>query len=134
MNNVSLIGRLTAKPELKYLPSGSAITKFNIAVSRSLSRKQKEECKESGKPTADFPRIVVWGKLAESCSNYLDKGKLVGITGSVVTASYENKNGDYVYITEFRASSVKFLEYGDTIKGNEIEEVNSEALIEDVPF
>ena len=72
MNNVVLIGRLTRDPELRYIPnSGTAVSTFTLAVDKNLSRDKKQEMEAKNQPTADFIRIVVWGKQAENCANYL---------------------------------------------------------------
>lgn len=64
-------------------------------------------------PTADFINIVVWGKTAENCANYLAKGRLVAVQGRIQTGSYE-KDGIRRYTTEVVATQVEFLEWGDT--------------------
>ena len=78
MNKVVLIGRLTRDPELRYLTTGSntAVARFTLAVDKQLSKEKKLEMESRNQPTADFINIVVWGKLAETCSNYLAKGRL----------------------------------------------------------
>ena len=104
MNSVIMIGRLTKDPELRFIAgSGKAVCNFSIAVNREFS-KEKE---------ADFFRVVVWGKQAENAANYLAKGRLVGIKGSLLSRSYDDKNGNKKYITEIVANSVEFLEWGD---------------------
>lgn len=114
MNNVVLIGRLTRDPELRYIPgSGTAVARFSIAVDRGLSREKKQEMESKNQPTADFINILVWGKPAENCANYLVKGRLVGIQGRIQTGSYE-KDGVRRYTTEVVANNVEFLEWGDT--------------------
>ncbi len=70
MNICILIGRLTRDPEIRYLQSGTAVAQFTLAVDKQLSRDKKQEFEAQGKPTADFIRIVAWGKLAENCANY----------------------------------------------------------------
>ena len=127
MNNVSFVGRLTSKPELKFLQNGTAISKFNIAIPKELNKSQKKEFSDANKPLADFPRIVTWGKQAEVCCEYLDKGSLVGIVGSVITNSFENSNGITVYTTEFRASKVKFLDSSKKENTNDL-------LENEIPF
>ena len=114
MNSVVLIGRLTRDPELRYLPNGgTAVCNFSLAVDKDLSKEKKQQMESQGKYTADFINIVVWGKQAESCANYLAKGRLVGIEGRIQTGSYEDKDGKKVYTTEVNASRVHFLEWGD---------------------
>ena len=100
MNNVTLIGRLTRDPEVRYT-SGSqmAVARFSIAIDRPT--------RQGGEKQTDFPSIVVFGKQAENCERFLTKGRLVGIEGRIQTGSYTNKNGDKVYTTD------EFLEWGD---------------------
>ncbi|NMA48560.1 MAG: single-stranded DNA-binding protein [Tissierellia bacterium] len=115
MNNVVLIGRLTRDPELRYIPnSGTAVSTFTLAVDKNLSKDKKAEMESRNQPTADFIRIVVWGKTAENCANYLNKGKLVGVNGRIQTGSYDDKDGKRVYTTEVVANNVEFLEWGDS--------------------
>lgn len=119
MNKVVLIGRLTKDPELRFLPgNGTAVSKFNLAVDKNLSKDKRQEFEQQNKPTADFIRIVVWGRQAESSAQYLAKGRLVGIAGRIQTRSYENDNGQRVYITEIVAEQVQFLEWGDNKNNN----------------
>lgn len=113
MNNVTLIGRLTNDPELRYISSGSAVSRFRIAVDKGLSREKKQEMESKNQPTADFINIVVWGKPAENCANYLSKGKLVGVQGRIQSGSYDAKDGTKRYTTDVVASSVEFLEKVD---------------------
>ncbi len=106
MNSVSLIGRLTKKPEVRYIPaSETAVATFSIAVNRVVGRGKE--------PATDFPRITVFGSQAENCEKYLDKGRLVGIQGRLQTGSYKNKDGVTVYTTDVIANNVEFLEWGD---------------------
>ncbi len=114
MNNVVLIGRLTRDPELRYIPStGMAVTRFTLAVDKQLSREKKQEFEARNQPTADFINIVVWGKQAENCANYLVKGRLVAVQGRIETGSYEAKDGTRRYTTDIVANNVQFLEWGD---------------------
>src|SRR6056297_629804 len=115
MNNVSLIGRLTKDPELKYIPgSGTAVANFTLAIDRGLSKDKKRELEQQGKPTADFIRTVVWGKQAENCANYLAKGRLVAVSGSIRTSSSRDESGNMNYYTDVNAFKVEFLEWGDS--------------------
>ncbi len=114
LNNVALIGRLTRDPELRYIPnSGTPVSTFTIAVDKGLSRDKKQEMESKNQPTADFIRIVVWGKQAENCANFLNKGKLVGIQGRIQTGSYDDKDGKRVFTTDVVANNVEFLEWGE---------------------
>lgn len=111
MNNVNLTGRLTRDPELRFLPTtGRAVANFVLAVDRNLSKEKKQELENAGQPTADFIKIVVFGKQAENCANYLNKGSLVGINGRIQTRSYEDTNTNKrIYVTEVVANRVEFL-------------------------
>ena len=102
INRVVLIGRLTKDPELRYTPSGVAVTTFTLAVNRQFSNSQ-------GEREADFINIVAWRQLAELCANYLKKGSQAGLEGRLQTRSYDNKEGKRVYVTEVVADNVQFL-------------------------
>lgn len=118
MNNVTLIGRLTRDPELRYVAgSQTAFTRFTVACDKRLSRQQREEFQRKNKPTADFISVKVWGKQAENCANYLKRGRKVAIQGSIETGSYE-KDGRTIYTTDVRAYAVEFLEWDDNNAGN----------------
>lgn len=102
MNNVSLVGRLTKDPELNYTPQNqTAVCKFTIAVDRP-----KINGEDKG---ADFIRITVWGKQAESCNKYLAKGKQVAVSGRIQIGSYKNKDGQNVYTVDVISDRVEFL-------------------------
>lgn len=119
MNNVVLIGRLTRDVELKYLPNGgTAVATFNLAVDKGLSNEKRQEAESKKQPTADFINIVVWGRVAENCANYLAKGRLVGIQGRIQTRSWDDPNGGKKYATEVVANNVEFLEWGDKSESN----------------
>jgi len=114
VNNVTLIGRLTKDPDLRYVANtGNPVSTFTLAVDKGLSKDKKAEMEAKNQPTADFIRIVVWGKQAENCANYLNKGKLVGIQGRIQTGSYTDKDGTKRYSTDVVAQNVEFLEWGD---------------------
>lgn len=122
MNNVVLIGRLTRDPELRYIPnSGNAVSTFTLAVDKGLSKDKKQEMESKNEPTADFIRIVVWGKSAENCANYLAKGRLVGVQGRIQTGSYDDKDGKRIYTFDVVANNVEFLEWGEKVTPTEYE-------------
>ena len=102
MNSVSLVGRLTADPEVRYTQGGASIANFTIAVDRKY--------KKEGGPDADFPRINAFGKTAEFIEKYFSKGMRIGITGRVQTGSYTDKDGRKVYTTDVVAENVEFVE------------------------
>ena len=109
MNKAVIIGRLTKDPDLRYTQSGQAVTQFTLAVDKSLSREKRQEMEAKGRPTADFPRIVVWGKQAESLCQYLGKGSRCAIEGSIQTGSYQDNSGNRVFTTDIVAQHVEFL-------------------------
>jgi len=110
MNFVALTGRLVKDPELRYIPSGKAVCNFTLAVDKSLTRDKKEELQRQSKPTADFIRIVIWGKPAESAAKYLAKGRKIAIEGSIATSTYEDQNGQKRYSTDVFANHIEYLE------------------------
>ncbi|EGT4908133.1 single-stranded DNA-binding protein [Clostridioides difficile] len=104
MNNVAMIGRLTKDPELKYIPgSGTAVSTFTIAIDRDYVKKD-------GNKEIDFIPVEVMGKLAEVCANNLNKGRLIGVEGSIRVNSYE-KEGEKRTYTKVHANKIKFLDY-----------------------
>ena len=105
INNVVLVGRLGNDPEMRYTPSGTAVTSFRLAVNRPPRRDAPE-----GEEQTDWLNIVTFGKVAENCAQYLDKGSLVGIEGRVQSRSWEGKDGQRRYSVEINARSVQFLE------------------------
>lgn len=114
MNSVVLIGRLVADPILRFVPgSGQAVVNFTMAIDKGLTREKKQQFEAEGRPTADFVRITVWGKQAENCSQYLAKGRMVAIQGSIQTSKYKTAEGETRYQTEVLASRVEFLEWGE---------------------
>ncbi|WP_072469887.1 single-stranded DNA-binding protein [Urinicoccus massiliensis] len=112
MNNVSLLGRLTKDPELRYTQGGQASCRFTLAVDRGLSREKRQELEANNQPTADFISITTWGKTAELVANYLSKGRQLAVEGSIRTGSYENKEGQRVYTTEVWANRIHFISDG----------------------
>lgn len=98
MNSVVLVGRLTKDPVLRYTQDSKAVADFTLAVDRRFNRDQ-----------TDFIRIVVWGKQAENCANYLKKGSRAAVSGSIQTGSYTDKNGITRYTTDIVANEVEFL-------------------------
>lgn len=103
INRVVLVGRLTKDPEFRTTPSGVSIANFTLAVNRTFTNAQ-------GEREADFINVVVFRKQAENVNNYLFKGNLAGVDGRMQSRSYENKEGQRVFVTEVVADSVQFLE------------------------
>ena len=111
MNNVSLIGRLTANPELKYSQSGMAYTRFSIAVDRAFVKQGEER-------QTDFINIVAWGKTAEFVCKYFMKGQRMGVTGEIRTGSYTAQDGTKRYTTDVLVNNAYFCESKGSSGGN----------------
>lgn len=104
MNHVVLVGRLTRDPELRYIPgTGTPVANFSIAVDREFSGKD-------GNKETDFINIEVWNKAAENCANYISKGSLVAVQGSIRVDNYQTQSGEKRYSTKVRAGRVQFLD------------------------
>ncbi len=102
MNNVSLIGRLTADPEIRATQSGTTIASLTLAVDRRYKT-------EDG-PSADFIRCMAFGKTAEFIEKYFRKGARMAVTGRIQTGSYTNKDGAKVYTTDIVIETTEFCE------------------------
>ena len=103
LNSVCLVGRLTSDAELRYTPSNVAVATFTLAVNRNRKN-------ENGEREADFINVVIWRQQAENLANWAKKGSLIGITGRIQTRSYDNQQGQRVYVTEVVAESFQLLE------------------------
>ena len=103
LNNVSLVGRLTKDVELRYTQSNVAVATFTLAVNRTFKN-------ENGDREADFINCVMWRQQAENLANWAKKGALIGITGRIQTRSYDNQQGQRVYVTEVVAETFQLLE------------------------
>ncbi|GBG96793.1 single-stranded DNA-binding protein [Lactococcus termiticola] len=103
INNVTLVGRLTRDPELRYTPSNVAVATFSLAVNRRFKN-------AAGEREADFINCVIWRQQAENLANWAKKGALIGVTGSIQTRNYENQQGQRVYVTEVVVDNFQTLE------------------------
>lgn len=119
MNKVILVGNLTRDPELSETPSGIAVCRFSIAVSRDYANAE-------GNRETDFFNITVWRSRAENCGKYLKKGNKVAIVGSLQNRSYDDKDGNKRYVTDVVANEVEFLTpRGAQGDGEDVEMVSS---------
>lgn len=103
LNSVCLVGRLVRDPELRYTPSNQAVATFSLAINRNFKS-------QNGEREADFINCVIWRQQAENLANWAKKGALIGITGRIQTRSYENQQGQRVYVTEVVAEQFQLLE------------------------
>jgi single-strand DNA-binding protein len=112
VNKVILVGRLGTDPEIRYTQQGSAVANFNIATSEAWTDKSGEKQEKT-----EWHRIVVWGKTAELCSQYLAKGRQIFVEGRLQTRQWEDKDGGKRYTTEIVANTVQFLDRGQDKAG-----------------
>jgi len=99
LNRVILIGRLTRDPELRYIPNGTAVANFTVAVNRKFNREE-----------TDFIPVVTWRGLAENCANFLSKGSLCAVEGRLQVRTYQTQEGEKRWVTEVIADDVRFLD------------------------
>ena len=112
INNVVLVGRLTKDAELRYTQSNIAVATFTLVVNRPFKN-------EAGEREADFINCVIWRQAAENLANWAKKGSLIGITGVIQTRSYDNQQGQRVYVTEVIASNFQLLESRSSQQNNQ---------------
>ena len=101
INNVTLMGRMTADAELRATTSGTSVAQFTIAVDRDYVKSGEER-------KTDFINIVVWGRTADFVTSYFHKGDMIAIVGSIQVRNYTDKNGNKRYVTEVVAEKVSF--------------------------
>lgn len=130
MNTFIFIGRIARDPEVRYSQSGTAFARFSIALDRGKDKNGEDK-------GADFPSVVCFGKTAELVEKYCYKGMLLGVSGRVMTGSYE-KDGSKVYTTDFAADRVEFLSKREDAKAETkaagIPEGFSQLTDDDIPF
>lgn len=125
MNNVILIGRITAKPELNFTKDQMAITKFTIAVDR--------QSKDKG---ADFIRVTAFGRRAETICRYMDKGRQIAIQGRIQTGSYKDNDGKTIYTQDIIIDNDEFLgsAHSEVTKEPAEDYGTFKAMTDDIPF
>lgn len=104
LNKCMIIGNLGADPEMRYTANGNAVTTFNVATSRNYTNTQGERVDET-----EWFTVVTWNRLAETCAQYLAKGRQVFVEGRMQTRSWDGQDGQKRYKTELVAETVKFL-------------------------
>lgn len=129
LNRIVLVGRLAKDPELRYTPSGKAVASFTVAVGRRFANQQ-------GERETDFIDTVVWGKLAETVANHLQKGRMVGVEGRLQIRSYETQDGQKRRVAEVIADNVSFLDKPKSAPGEDLGDLGTEVRSEEeeVPF
>ena len=103
INRAVLTGRITRDPELRYTQNGTAVVQFTLAVDRQFRN-------QYGEREADFINCVIWRKSAENFANFTHKGSKIGVDGRIQTRSYENQQGNRVYVTEVIVDSFALLD------------------------
>jgi len=137
VNRVLLIGRLGKDPEVRYTPDGMMVTNFTMATDEQRKDKNGQKIQRT-----EWHRIVTFGKLAEICSTYLSKGKLIFIEGRIQTRSWEDKDGVKRSTTEIIAANMQMLDSKgmtksqDAADNNQFQQYSGVDQIpeEDVPF
>ena len=104
LNKVMIIGRLGCDPEVRYTQGGNAVCNFRVATTEAWKDKEGERQEKT-----EWHRIVVWGRQAETCGEYLQKGRSVYLEGRIQTREWEDKEGNKRWTTEVNADRVLFL-------------------------
>ena len=105
VNKVFIVGRLARDPEIRYTQNGSAIANMTVATDESFTGSDGNKVERT-----EWHRVTVFGKAAENCGNYLGKGSLVHVEGSLATRKWQDQNGQDRYTTEIKAQRVQFLD------------------------
>ncbi|HJX03787.1 MAG TPA: single-stranded DNA-binding protein [Dehalococcoidia bacterium] len=132
LNKVLLIGNVGTDPEMRFTPNGNPVTSFRLAVGRTYNTQEGERRQET-----DWFSIVTWGKQAESCNQYLTKGKRIFVEGRFVTSTWEGQDGQKRTRYEVNASRVIFLDKqttGPVPSEDTAVELSEEITPEDLPF
>ena len=107
MNKILIIGNLGGDPEMRYVPSGQAVTSFSVATNRRYTTADGERHDET-----EWFRISAWGRLAETCNQFLTKGRQVYVEGRLRSRTYETRDGQTRFVNEITANDVRFLGQG----------------------
>jgi single-strand DNA-binding protein len=126
VNKVILIGNLGQDPEKRYTGSGAAVTSFSLATTNRWKDKSGQNQEQT-----EWHRVVVWGQQAESCAQYLSKGRPVYVEGRLQTRQWDDKNGNKRYTTEVVAQRVQFL--GTPTGGKNVADSNATPPSDDNP-
>lgn len=111
VNKVIIVGRLGADPEVKTVGNGNTVARLSVATSENWTDRDGQRQERT-----EWHRVVVWGKMAETCGKYLSKGRQVYVEGRLQTRPWEDQQGQKRYTTEIVASQVQFLGGGGSFK------------------
>jgi len=126
MNKIIVIGNLGRDPEMKYTPTGQPVTTFSVASSRKYKTAAGEQREET-----EWFNVSAWGKLAETCNQYLIKGKQVYLEGRLKSRTYQAQNGETRFSLDISCNEIQFLGGGQGQgQGQESEQENAD----DLPF
>ncbi len=131
LNKVMLIGNLCGDPEIRFTQGGDAVANFSLATNEKWKDKSG-----TTQETVEFHRIVIWGRLAEVCGEYLTKGSKIYIEGKIQTKQWEDKDGNKRYTTEIIAREMKMLSPKNSVREDSPEQTppaGNDGLT-DVPF
>ncbi len=134
LNKVMIIGNLGKDPEMRFTANGSAVTTFSVAASRNFTGPDGERHEAT-----EWFNIVAWNKLAETCSQFLQKGRRVYVEGRLQTRSWEKQDGSRGYMTEVVANTVLFLDRAGGGEPQPAEDFGAPAAVgdmdaDDLPF
>jgi len=127
LNRIILIGRLARDPELRYTPGGVAVARLVMAVDRPFTNRQ-------GERETDFIDVVVWQKLAENCTNFLGKGRLIAVEGRLQIRSYDDNQGVRRRVAEVIAENVRFLDRAKDSSSAANSQLQEGALGEEISY
>jgi single-strand DNA-binding protein len=130
LNKVILIGRLGRDPEVRYLPSGAAVSSLNVATDESYKDREGSKVEKT-----QWHRVSVFGQAAEFCREYLGKGRLVYVEGSLQTRKWQDQQGQDRYTTEIKAMTVQALDRKPQGQSREVQQNDKmPAGMDDAPF
>jgi len=128
INKVILLGNLGKDPDMRFIATGKAVTRFSLATSNTWTGANGEK-----QQATEWHSVVVWGKQGEACGQYLEKGRQVYVEGALRYRSFDNKEGKEQHVTEIVAQKVRFLGGGNgKAKEEQLPQVDSDE--DDIPF
>ena len=130
VNRIIIIGNLGSEPEMRFTPNGRPVTSFSVATNRRYTTSEGERKEET-----EWFTVVAWGRLAEQCNQFLNKGRLVYVEGRLRTHTWESQDGQRHSRNEVVADRVRFLDRQAAVSlAEDIDEGGGELEPEDIPF